>query len=514
MGTIVTTRCGRLEGEESDKLCVFKGIPFAAPPAGPLRWMPPEPPAPWTGTRDARRFGPVSHQSNRSVGPLAALNIEGPRSEDCLYLNVWTPGLGGAKRPVMVWIHGGGFTIGAGSQNIYDGIVLARRGDAVIVTINYRLGPLGFLRLCDATGGKIPSTGNEGILDQVAALKWVRDNIAEFGGDPSNVTIFGESAGGMSVGTLLAMPAARGLFHKAIAQSGACHTTAPAERANRIAERVLSTIGISASGIDAIRAAEPEQLLKGVLLADGITPDPKLMLPYRPVIDSTILPRRPIDMVADGVAAGIAVMAGTNLEEWKLFAIMDRGAAKLDRNGLAARLGRSLSPEAADGLISAYETARAGRGEPATPPELFTAIETDRHFRIPAVRLAQTQARHEPRSYDYLFTWKSPAIGGMLGSCHALELSFVFGVNHLPGMGQFSGTGPAVERLAAQMQDAWLAFARTGNPGCESIGEWPGYNESARATMIFGEETGTKNAPRDEERRAWDALPDNVLGAI
>ncbi|HVN64907.1 MAG TPA: carboxylesterase/lipase family protein [Candidatus Binataceae bacterium] len=514
MGAIVTTRYGKLEGEEIEKLSVFKGIPFAAPPVGALRWMPPQPPANWSGTRDARRFGPVSHQSSRNVGPLAALNIEGPRSEDCLYLNIWTAGLSGAKRPVMVWIHGGGFSIGAGSQNIYDGAVLARRGDTVVVTINYRLGPLGLLRLVDVTGGRIPSSGNEAILDQIAALKWVQDNIAEFGGDPSNVTIFGESAGGMSVGTLLAAPAARELFHKAIPQSGACHTASSIERANRVAERVLSTVGVAPADADAVRAADPAELMKGVLLPDGITPDPKLGMPYHPVVDGTILPKRGIEMVAGGSAAGVAVMAGTTLEEWKLFAIMDRGVAKLDREGLAARLGRRFSPQAADGLIAAYEKARASRGEPVTPGEIFTAIETDRVFRMPAIRLAEAQPGHDPRTYNYLFTWKSPAIGGMLGSCHALELGFVFGTNNLPGMSQFAGTGAVPERLATQMQDAWLAFARTGNPACDSIGEWPAFDKSTRATMIFGEEAGATKAPLDGERRAWEPLPDNTLGSV
>ncbi|HUO05554.1 MAG TPA: carboxylesterase/lipase family protein [Candidatus Binataceae bacterium] len=514
MSTTVTTRYGRLEGENQDGLFVFKGIPFAAPPVGPLRWMPPQKPAAWNGARDARRFGPVSHQSNRTVGPLAALNIEGPRSEDCLYLNVWTPGVSGPKRPVMVWIHGGGFTIGAGSQNIYDGSVLARRGNAVIVTINYRLGPLGFLRLAEVTNGKIPSTGNEGILDQIAALEWVRDNIAEFGGDPANVTIFGESAGGMSVGTLLASPKARGLFHKAIAQSGSCHTAKPIERAGQVAEAVLSKLGASPSDANAIAALTPDALLTGVLLADGVTPDPKFGMAYQPVIDGTILPRTGIEMVEGGSAANVAVMSGSTLEEWKLFAIMDRGAAKLDRNGLAARMGRRLAPEVTDSIIATYEKARGGRGESITPPELFTAIESDRVFRIPGIKLAQSQSRHDQRSYSYLFTWKSPAIGGLLGSCHALELGFVFGVNHLQGMSMFSGTGPAAERLATQMQDAWIAFARTGNPSAESVGEWRSYDEASRATMVFGEATGAQNAPRDEERRAWDAVPPRSLGNI
>jgi para-nitrobenzyl esterase len=227
MSATVSIHHGKLEGDEQNGLFVFKGIPFAAPPVGARRWMPPEKPAAWTGVRDARRFGAVAHQNKLMLSALSAMVVDGEQSEDCLTLNVWTPALDGKRRPVMVWIHGGGFTIGSGSQPIYDGSALARRGDVVLVTVNYRLGPLGYLRLADVTGGKIAASGNEGMLDQVAALEWVRDNTDEFGGDPGNVTIFGESAGGMSVGTLLAMPAARGLFDKAIPQSGACHTGLP-----------------------------------------------------------------------------------------------------------------------------------------------------------------------------------------------------------------------------------------------------------------------------------------------
>ncbi len=331
MSATVSIHQGKLEGDDQGGLLSFKNIPFAAPPVGERRWGAPEKPASWIGVRDARRFGAVAHQNRVQLSALSAMVIDGEQSEDCLTLNVWTPALDGKRRPVMVWIHGGGFTIGASSQALYDGSVLARRGDVVVVTVNYRLGPLGFIRLADVTGGKIASSGNEGMLDQVAALEWVRDNIADFGGDPGNVTIFGESAGGMSVGTLLAMPAVRGLFHKAIPQSGACHTGAPVARANRTAERVLSKLGVKSGDISAIRALTPAQLLTGTMLADGKTPDPELGMAYQPVIDGTHVPRAAIEMVADGSASGVAVMVGSTLEEWKLFSLMDTSLQKLDR---------------------------------------------------------------------------------------------------------------------------------------------------------------------------------------
>ena len=512
MSAIASTRYGKVEGEELSGLAVFKGIPFAAPPTGARRWLAPEKPASWTGTRDARRFSSVAPQNSQMLSALAAMVINDPQSEDCLYLNVWTPAADNKKRPVMVWIHGGAFTIGAGSQGIYDGSVLATRGDVVVVCVNYRLGPLGFLRLADLTNGKIPGSGNEGILDQIAALEWVRDNIAEFGGDPGNVTIFGESAGGMSVGMLLAAPAAKGLFHKAIPQSGACHTGAPRERANRNAERIMKKL--AASDADAMRALTAAQLLTGTLLADGKMPDPEFGMAYQPVIDGAIMPRPAIDIVTDGASSDVAIMVGSTLEEWKLFAPLDPGMSKLDRKGVAARYSRRMTPELSDGLIDAYEKVRAARGASTTGPEIFCALETDRIFRIPAVRLSEVHAKRHSPIYNYLFTWPSPAARGILGSCHALELGFVFGTNHLPGMPQFAGTGPTVERIATQMQDAWLAFARTGNPACESIGAWPMYDASKRATMIFGEKSGAQDAPYDAERRAWDAVPSNLLGSL
>ena len=514
MSAIVSTRYGRLEGDEQGGLLVFKGVPFGAAADGPRRWLPPERPATWTGVRDARSFGAVAPQNPVRNKALAAMIIEHAQSEDCLNLNLWTPGLNSARRPVMVWIHGGGFVIGAGSQEIYDGSVLARRGDAVVVTINYRLGPLGFLRLDDVTHGQIPSSGNEGLLDQIAALQWVRDNIGEFGGDPDNVTIFGESAGGMSVGALLAMPLARGLFHKAIAQSGSCDTVSSVARANQSAERMLAKLGVSADDIDAIRALPVTQLLTGMLGSDGETPDRELGMAYQPVVDGALVPRDLIEMVAQGSAAGVTVMVGSNLEEWKLFSAMDPEAQNADKVALLKHLSKRLTADFASSVIAAYEHARASAGASIAPPELYSAIETDRVFRMPGVRLAEIHGRGEDRVYNYLFTWRSPAMGGLLGACHALEIGFVFGTNHIAGMRFFAGDGPAAQKLANERQDAWLAFARHGDPSCASLGAWPDYTEARRATMLFGETSRVADAPFDAERRAWDGVPSGILGAL
>ena len=244
--TLIETKSGKIKGSYQDGLYIFKGIPYAAPPVGEFRWLPPQPVKPWKGVRQAQTFGPIAPQ-NGALSLAPEYQVEEPQSEDCLYLNVWSPGADGSRRPVLVWIHGGAFNRGSGSSPMYPGTTLARRGNVVVVTLNYRLGALGFLHLKKLTGGRIPATGNEGLLDQIAALQWVRDNIAHFGGDPDNVTVFGESAGGMSIGCLLAMPQARGLFHKAILQSGSS-TVKSLDEAIRLTRAVPGDTGVRRRG--------------------------------------------------------------------------------------------------------------------------------------------------------------------------------------------------------------------------------------------------------------------------
>ncbi|MGH7289598.1 MAG: carboxylesterase/lipase family protein, partial [Myxococcota bacterium] len=450
MASIAQTRSGKLEGEERDGLHIFRGVPFAAPPVGPKRWRAPEREAQWTGVRTAKTFGSCCPQNPVVVSVLEAFKIEEPQSEDCLYLNVWTPGLDGKRRPVMVWIHGGAFTIGSGAQALYEGSRLAKRGDVVVVTVNYRLGALGFLRLSELTGGRIPSTGNEGILDQVAALEWVRENIAAFGGDPGNVTIFGESAGGMSVGTLLGMPAARGLFHKAIPQSGACNTASSLERHQNVAERFAELSGAKTdAALLALTTAQVLDVGGRIAPVPGQAPDPKIGgMPFQPVVDGAVVPRLSIDSVAAGSAAGVALLVGSTLDEWKLFAGADPNMLQMTDAQLLAQMGNRLGA-AAKPLVESYRKARTERSLPATPPELLMAIETDRIFRMPGVQLAETQSKHTPNVYSYLFTWPSPMFGGMFGACHAVELGFVFGTLGDPGMADFSGSGPAADALSA-----------------------------------------------------------------
>jgi para-nitrobenzyl esterase len=506
MGTIVETGCGKLEGREEGGLQVFRGIPYAEPPVGARRFGAPEPVSPWAGVRKALEFGASAPQQTMIL-PLPGMSV-GAMDEDCLSLNVYTPAADAERRPVMVWIHGGGFAIGSGSQPIYDGAPLARRGDVVVVTINYRLGPLGFLYLKDLCPDLDGAVGNAGIRDQVAALEWVRDDIAAFGGDPENVTIFGESAGGMSVGTLLGMPSARGLFARAIPQSGAAHNVHSRETATNVAAHFLEELGLSPSDAPGkLREVPPDKLLDShqqtILKLGAIVGG----LPFQPLVDEESLPEPPLAAIRAGCAADVALLIGTTRDEWKLFGILDGRIRKLDEARLVRRLSRQLPGTDVEALVETYRSTREGRAS-SEPYELFCAIETDRIFRIPAIRLAEAQPAHQPATFFYQFTWESPSLGGALGACHAIDLPFVFGVLDKEGAELFAGGGPEAHRLSERAMDAWIGFARSGNPGHAGLpgGRWEVYDSDRRATMILGRECGIELAPGDRERRAWDGL--------
>lgn len=503
---IVETRTGRIEGATGDGFHVFRGIPFACPPIGRLRLRAPRPVDPWTGVREATSFGASAPQASSMIGKLLGLP-DAPADEDCLTLNVWTPGCDGARRPVLVWIHGGGFLFGAGSQPLYDGASLATRGDVVIVTANYRLGALGWL----AAPGLEESGaigGNYGLLDQLAALEWVRDNIAAFGGNPDNVTIFGESAGAMSVGALLGTDRARGLFHRAILQSGAAHNVSRPESAERVAHALLAALGLGLQD-----AAKLREVPLATLLDAQVRCMAKLFgrmpegLPFQPVVDGTVLTKAPLAAIASGACAGVPLLLGTNLDEWKLFALADPNVRALDDAGLRERCAQVLPGEGDDGrahadrVVDAYRAAREG----SAPPDLWFAIEGDRVFRMPAVRLAEAAAAHGSSVQKYLFSYRSPAMGGLLGSCHALEVPFVFGTHAIPGLQAFVGEGAAIRALSSAMQEAWLAFAR-GESVSGGFGHWPAYESRRRATLRIDLESAIDDAPFDAERAVWDGL--------
>ena len=501
----VQTQSGFVEGYQQGEHVVFKGIPYAAAPVGPLRFRAPQAPHSWDGVRQATEFGASAIQPGSS---LAGMTADGPMSEDCLYLNVFTPSPDDKRRPVMVWIHGGIFLMGSASSPIYDGGRLAERGDVVIVTINYRLGALGYLPLLNESGATMGATANAGQLDQVAALTWVRDNIARFGGDPTQVTIFGESAGAFAASLLLCMPAAEGLFHRAICQSGASWELATAATGQRRTTTFMDHLSLAEGEVKKLLEVPSEKLLEAqgaVLARHGITA-------FFPVCDGITVPKQPSAAFAAGTGSGIPLIVGNNRDEWNFFAV--ESLATLDQpmddaaliNVLSMLMGESFRAHL-PAIIDAYRTARATWGAPTGNRHLLNIIHGDCVFRVPGVRLSETKAAHREPAYMYLFTQESPARGGALGACHALEISFVFGTLDAPLQRHFVGSGPQVEAVSEDMMDRWIAFARTGSPNPEGHSPWPAYDATRRATMVFGPNGGAQDAPLDGERHAWDDVP-------
>lgn len=505
---------GRVRGRDHDGVWAFSAIPYARAPVGPLRWRPPVPPEPWSGVREAFARGPVCPQVPPAPGTLIPGDpIE--QGEDCLHLSVWTPSPGPGDRPVMVWIHGGGFTTGTAGSALYDGTELARRGDVVVVTVNYRLGALGFLAHPALAAGDGAGEGlgigdglwaNWGLLDQVAALRWVRDHISAFGGDPANVTLFGESAGAMSVCALLAMPAARGLFRRTIVQSGPPYTFS-VERAVEAAEEVAKELGVAEVRRDLLEQVPAPELVRAVASLQGRPARPgEITLPLLPAVDGVTLPIAPLDAVSAGVAADVQLVVGTNRDEMAFFVLSDLTLAEMDEERLVRRLRRSAPWASAEDLLDAYRRVRTSRGEAVTPRDLWVATASDLVFRWPSLQLAAAQRAHQPKTFVYLFTWETPAFRGALGACHALDIPFVFGTVRTAAVAKFAGGGPAAEALSEDMQAAWLAFARTGDPASERLGEWPAWDSERRPTMVFDRVSQVRDAPRNEELEMLEAL--------
>ncbi|KUJ68421.1 carboxylesterase [Streptomyces albus subsp. albus] len=500
MDVIVPTRYGKLRGRDSGGVAAFLGVPYAAPPFGPRRMRPPQPPEPWTGERDALAFGPTAPQPGYTP-PMDALipNAENT-GEDCLNLNVWTPAPGatGGGLPVMVWIHGGAFINGAGSLDLYHGARLAADG-VVCVTLNYRLGPEGFLLLPDGTA-------NLALLDMLAALHWVQENIAAFGGDPGTVTVFGESAGAMNICTLLAMPAARGLFHRAIAQSGAGHHTHSAEVGRRITERLAALAGVEHT-TEALAAASPQRLMAAnTALAQELagTRDTRLWgeaangsVTVLPVVDGATLPVRPVDAAAAGAGAQIPLLIGTNTDEARFFVVPRGIHHHLTEDALRTVLTACGADP--DRALARYRATRpeAGWGD------LFCTALTDQAYRVPAVRMAEARAVHGADTYVYEFAWPSPALDGTLGACHACEIDFVFGNT----TGRLTGAA-APRELSDQMRGAWTAFARTGDPGTGGglLPRWPAYGERRSVLRLGDGPPAVRHDPAAEERILWEGI--------
>src|SRR6266478_3115501 len=509
---VVETVSGKLRGIVQNGVRIFKGIPYGGPVEGAGRFMPPAKPAPWTGMRDALDFGPRAMQPDQPFGispevlALLSLNDPQPMSENCLVLNVWTPAAGdGYKRPVMFWCHGGAFTAGSGSSDWYDGANLSRKGDAVVVTVNHRLGVLGYLHLGDLGGDAYAASGNAGMLDLVTALTWVRDNIAGFGGDPANVTIFGESGGGAKVSVLMAMPAAHGLFHKAIIQSGAAIRVSTRERAHALAEAVLKELGVGHNECERLQKVPAERLLAAIASASRAVGRSRWPLldryDFGPVVDGSDLPQHPADPGAPPTADDIPLMIGGTREESAFFLADDDAVwnGSLTEVELRERLTAVAGGET-DGLLAAYRSAMPQ----ANPADRLIAAATGSNFWIRTILLTERYAaRRRAPVYMYSLDWQSPAHGGRLKAHHAMDLPFVFDNTEVADT---TAGAPGAQELAARVAVTWIAFARNGIPDNPAIPSWPAYSTEDRATMIFDAACRVAHDPGREMRLLWDGV--------
>lgn len=483
---VVTTESGRVSGYQADGIYIYKGIPYAKAE----RFMPPVAPDEWEGIRSSRAYGPTCPQGKRmgwySDEQAFAFNWDdGYPDEDCLRVNVWTPGVGdGKKRPVMVWLHGGGYSAGSGQElPSYDGTNLAKKGDVVVVTLNHRLNVLGFLDL-SAYGDKYAKSGNVGLLDLIAALQWVNHNIASFGGDAQNVTIFGQSGGGGKVSTLLAIPAAKGLFQKAIVQSGSMLRTMEQKYSRRIGSAVMEELGLKASQIDQLQKLPYEQLLaagdKAVARVraeadkEGVS---SFIFGWAPTVDGDVLPAQPFDPQAPAQSKDIPMLIGTTQHEFTTTAYVPALRNVTEEKaveGLQKKYGNRT-----DEFLQAFKKAYPNY----QPKDL---IDMDFIFRPGAVAQAKLKAAQGGAPvYMYLFAWESPVLDGMFRSTHCMEIPFVF--NNVVRHASMTGGGEAARALGDKVSDAWLNFARTGNPNVEGLPMWEPYTVEQGATMFFND---------------------------
>ncbi|KQR01262.1 carboxylesterase [Arthrobacter sp. Leaf141] len=503
-----STPAGSIRGTslEADGTTIqrFLGIPYAEPPSGANRFRPPVPALPWTGVLDCTAPGPAAPQNPGSHAPPGST----PRSwseESCLNLNIWTPATDSPARPVMVWIHGGAYLMGANSDAMHDGARLAAAAGVVLVSINYRLGALGFLHLADSLGPAYEDSSNLALLDQLEALRWVSRNIGAFGGDPHNVTIFGESAGAAAIGTLLGMPASEGLFCRAIMQSGTGERYRWPEDSARISAAFLELCGLDGSSAKELLTLPVERLLEAqaALEQRAAAESFAVPLPFQPTVGTPSLPVPPLEAVRNGVNRGVDLLIGTNLNEGS-FAVEMRPDSDADPDypdrAAAVLSGAGVPPQAAPGYAEVL-TRLLGR-EPAGK-ELLEAAITDSLYRQPSNRLLAARQEAAGKNFAYLFTWGSPAMGGKLGACHALDIPFVF--RHLDAPeSAFLTQGKAPQSLSDAMSGAWATFANTGTPDTERLA-WPEYG-AQRSTLLLDDESRLETDPRREIREFFEAV--------
>jgi para-nitrobenzyl esterase len=496
-GPVAQTTAGKVRGFMNGPVHVFKGIPYAASTAGENRFAPPRKRESWSGIRAALELGAKAPQ-NPTPGllPEEAVSLSNePMSEDCLHLNVWTAGLrDGRKRPVMVWFHGGGYSSGSGGNTRYEGSNLATRQGIVLVTVNHRLNIFGHLYLGEIAGEAFADSGNVGMLDIVAALEWVRDNITEFGGDPGNVTIFGESGGGGKVSTLMAMPAAQGLFHRAIVQSGVALRQATRQSATETAKQILKQLGVEPSEAAKLRSIPQAELLAAF---GAMRPPPR----FTPVVDGRSLPRHPFDPTAPEISANVPLIVGSNATEVTFFA--DTPLEPIDEATLHERVKRYTRTDDAEAekLIALYRKSRPK----ITTEHLYQLIASDYWMTADLVTQAERKAAAgKAPVYVYYFEWPSPVRGGKLRSVHSVEIPFVFDNVHLAE--PLVGKGADQAALARTLSSTWARFARSGNPNGKGLPSWPAYNSNTRGVMIFDKVSRVVNDPNREERLAIAAI--------
>lgn len=491
---IVQTNHGPVRGRTEDGVHAFRGVRYGAPPVGALRFRPPQPPKPWTQVQDAGAFGSAAMQSPGPDAPKTEVH-----SEDCLFLNVWTAGLDAKKRPVMVWLHGGAFAEGAAGRPTYYGDHFARDG-VVLVSVNHRLNVFGFTQLPDSWGPAYKSSGLAGMLDIVLALQWVKANIARFGGDPNNVTIFGESGGGAKVSLLLGMAPAKGLFHRAIIQSGAGLDAAPRAYAQTLGGALTETLNVKPGDVAALAAVDAKTIFDSqkaaIDKAKGAASKGFLIDGFVPSIDGQALPRGPFTPGAQPWISDVPLLIGTNRDEMTLFLAASPDIANQTNEGFE-KSAREAYPTKADQVAAALRAAHPG----ASPGELTIALQTAKTFWIDSVTLAERKLKQPAPVWMYRMDWdQSPALGGKLKAAHAMELSFVFGTQE--NIRYFVGPGDGPTRMAAQMHPAWVAFAKTGNPQTATLPTWPRYDLAKRQTMIFNLDSRVESDPQGDLRRA------------
>ncbi|NBC35817.1 carboxylesterase family protein [Novosphingobium sp. FSY-8] len=490
---VVATRLGPVRGRMlAGGVRVFKGLRYAAPPVGRLRFRAPQPLRPSRAIMDAGTFGNAAIQAPGQPDMPA----DETHGEDCLFLNVWTPPAA-KKAPVMVWLHGGGFSGGAASRPTYWGDAFARDG-VVLVSVNHRLNVFGYTQLPDSWGPDYASSGLAGMLDIVAALRWVRDNIDRFGGDPANVTIFGESGGGAKVSLLLGMPSAKGLYHKAIIQSGAMLEAAPRAYAQGLGAALTQELGVKPGDVAALAAVPTDKVYAAqdaaIAAVKSTATKGFLIDGFVPSIDGRELPRGPFSPVAQAMAAPVPLIIGTNKDEMTMFLIGDPKIRNQTEDEHAAYV-RDIYPAQAEALIPAVRAAYPDY----TPGYRSVIVAGARSFWMNAITLAERKLPQGAPVWMYRMDWELPERGGSFKASHALELSFVFGT--YDNVRNFVGPSDGPARLSAQMHPAWVAFARTGRPDHAAIPPWPRYNASTRATMIFNLTSHVENDPLSQMRR-------------